>query len=87
VESELRAVQLFDGVAPGVFGELVALFDICNPNSLTLTLTPTLIPTLTLTLTLTLTATLTRSDATSSPAVTEVEIQFLVNEVRSRVRA
>jgi len=48
VESELRAVQLFDGVAPGVFGELVALFDICNPNSLTLTLTPTLIPTLTL---------------------------------------
>ena len=32
MESELRAVQLFDGVAPGVFGELVALFDICNPN-------------------------------------------------------
>ena len=32
MESELRAVQLFDGVAPGVFRELVALFAICNPN-------------------------------------------------------
>ena len=55
--------------------------------TLTLTLTLTLTPTLTLTRTLTLTLTLTRCDATSSPAVTEDEIQFLVNEVRSRVRA